>query len=342
MLSLACSVVNKKVRANVKACLDENRIGQGRFIKQFEDSVAAYVGAKYAIAVSNGSMADIVALAALKYQHPEKTEVIVPALTFIAHINSVILNGLTPVFVDINADLQMNEYEVAEKVNSRTLAIFPVHLLGKKCNIDQLKKIAAVVNAYVIEDSCESFGTYNNTDFATYSFFPSHTITTGEGGMLVTNNKTHADWARKIMNHGRRSDIMSEKFHFDCLGFNGKMSNVLAAIGCGVMDNVPEIIFKRQKNVELFNQLLNEHWFAESPHGYPVFYRDEEERDGVLRKLEANDIEARKIFSCIPTQEWKMGGGFYPIAESIGRRGLYVPVHQNLSENDIRKIALFL
>lgn len=338
-ISLACSVVNDKVRENINTCLDENRLGQGRFIKEFEDKVAKFVGAKHAIAVSSGSMADIVALAVIKEQNPGKTEVIVPALTFIAHINAVIINGLTPVFVDIGQDLQVNPEEIKNKITDKTLAIFPVHLLGKKCNIEEIKRVALSIP--IIEDSCEGFGLFNQTDFATYSFFPSHTITTGEGGMIVTDNDNHAMWARKIMNHGRKSDHILQKFHFDCLGFNGKMSNILASIGCAVISGADDVIKARQKNVLHLNRLMKEKWFAESPHGYPIFYKDSEERDAKLLKLEANDVEARKIFSCIPTQELEQFGD-YPIAEDIGKRGLYVPIHQNLSKNDIEKIAFLL
>lgn len=336
-ISLACSVVNRKVRANVKACLDENRLGQGRFIKEFEDGVAKFVGTKHAIAVSSGSMADMVAIAALKEQYPGKDEVIVPALTFIAQTNAVLINGLKLVFVDIGVDLQIDASRIKEKITDKTLCIFPVHLLGRKCDISRIKSFGLPV----VEDSCEGFGTYSNTDFATYSFFPSHTITTGEGGMIVTNSDKNAEWARKIMNHGRKSDKIEEKFHFDCLGFNGKMSNVLAAIGCGVIDTAHAVIEKRKKNVNLFNKIMKLDWFAESPHGYPLFYRDSEERDSVLRKLEYNGIEARKIFSCLPTAEYHLEGD-YPIAESIGQRGLYVPVHQELKEKDIEKITYFL
>src|SRR3990167_10475859 len=104
-ISLAHSTINDKVRENVNACLDENRIGQGRFIKEFEDKVAEFVGVKHAIAVSSGSMADMVALAVLKNQYPDRDEVIVPALTFIAQTNAVLINGLKPIFVDIGRNL---------------------------------------------------------------------------------------------------------------------------------------------------------------------------------------------------------------------------------------------
>jgi len=223
MISLATSTVTKQVRDNVNAALDENRLGGGRFVTEFEDKVKSYMGAKHAIATCNGSMADIVALRVLAELNPDKEEVIVPALTFIAQTNAILINGLTPVFVDIKDDFQIDESKI--KLGENTLAVFPTHLLGKSQNILHLSGVP------IVEDSCEAFGVWNGGDMATFSFFPSHTITTGEGGMIITNNDRYAELARKIINHGRRSDNILDKFHFDHLGFNGKMSNIIAAIG---------------------------------------------------------------------------------------------------------------
>ena len=341
MISLATSKITDKVRENIQAVLNENRLGDGRFVKEFEKKVAHYVGAKHAITTCNGSMADIVSLAVLKEQRPGKKEVIVPALTFIAQPNSILINGLTPVFVDIGTDYQINTALIEEKITENTLAIFPVHLLGVLCNIFEIKRIAQKYNIFVVEDCCEAFGIYSNTDFGTYSFFPSHTITTGEGGMIVTNDDTHAEIARSIKNHGRKSDDILEKFHFNYLGYNGKMSNITAAIGCGVIDEADSVIEKRKNNVSLYNNFLEGTWFAESPHCYPYIYKSQEERDKALLRLEKNGIEARKLFSCIPTVEYRIPGS-YPVAQEIGEKGLFLPVHQELTEEDIKKIVFFL
>lgn len=331
MISLAYSEITDKVRENINACLNENRIGQGRFIKEFEDSVAKYMDCKHAIAVCNGTMADIVALAALKQRNPFKTEVIVPALTFIAQTNAVLINGLTPIFVDIDENFQMDATKIKEKITDKTLAIFPVHLLGKRCNVKPINGIP------VIEDCCEAFGVWNKNNFGTFSFFPSHTITTGEGGMIITNDDILAEFARKIMNHGRRSDNILDKFHFDFLGYNGKMSNLLASIGCATIPLANEIIEKRKQNVEYYNQLFNKNWYAESPHAYPILYESSKLRNNALIRLEENGIEGRKLFSCLPIKEYGLKG-HYPIAESVGEKGLFVPVHQGLTKIEMEKI----
>jgi len=342
MISLAQSTITPKVRENVSACLDENRIGSGRFVPEFEQRVAEYCKAKYGIAVCNGTMADIVALAALKAKRPDKDEVIVPALTFVAQVNSILVNGLKPVFVDVNYDYQIDVSKI--KINDKTLAIMPANLLGKSCDITRILEIARLNDIYVLEDSCEAFGIPPRGDLATYSFFPSHTVTTGEGGMIVTNNKELAELCIQARNHGRKSEEVLDKFHFDNFGLNGKMSNLNAAVGCGIIDSADEVIIHRVANVNTLNRLLEGSWDAFSPHAYPIMYESEVERNQALLRLSEAEIEARKLFSSLPTQEkcfeymgYKLGD--FPTAEDIGRRGLFVPIHQGLSEGDLLEIV---
>lgn len=358
-ISLATSNITDEVKKNVNACLDENRIGQGRFNKEFEQGVANYMGAKHAIVVNNGTMADMVALGALKAKYPNKTKVIVPAYTFVAQTNSILMNGLIPVFVDVDDDYQMNVDQVENVLKESAddiLCIFAVHLFGKSANISKLTALSILYKVGLIEDCCEAFGGLNNAnsrklgtigDFGTYSFFPSHTITTGEGGMIVTNNDELAAFARQVSNHGRRGDSIFDKFHFDVFGYNGKMSNVLAAIGCAILPTADEVVSKRRANVARYNEFLGKDWYASSPHCYPVRYNSIEERDTVLKRLEDNNVEARKAFSSLPTQEkvyahmgYKLGD--FPMAEKFGDTVLFVPVHQDLTAEDVTFISKLL
>lgn len=364
MISLANSNITEEVRKNVNACLDDNRIGQGRFNKEFEQGVAEYMGVKHGIVVNNGTMADMVALGALKAKYPGKTEVIVPAYTFIAQTNAIFMNGLTPVFVDVVDDYQIDSGNIESKITDKTLCIFAVHLFGRSCEILQLKKIADHHGIGLVEDCCEAFGGTISKwaengkdilsrklgtigDFGTFSFFPSHTITTGEGGMIITNDDELAALARQVSNHGRRGDDILNKFHFDVFGYNGKMSNVLAAIGCAILPTADEVISKRRANVALYNQLLGKDWYASSPHCYPVRYESMEKRDETLKRLWENGVEARKAFSSLPTQEnvykhlgYKLGD--FPKAEYFGEHVLFTPVHQGLTEDDIKFICSLL
>ena len=133
MISLATTNITKEVFDNVNSALKEGRIGQGRFNKQFEEDVCKLLEVKHAICVNNGTMADMVVMSALKVKRPEKTEVIVPALTFVAQTNSILIAGLKPIFVDVKYDYQIDIDKVEEKITDKTLAIFAVHLLGHDC-----------------------------------------------------------------------------------------------------------------------------------------------------------------------------------------------------------------
>lgn len=339
MISLATTTINNKVYKNVQDCLDKGIIGQGKYIEEFEDKVAKYVGVKHAIAVSSGSMADIIALAVLKELEPTKREVIVPAFTFIAHIQAVLVNGLKPIFVDIDYDYQIQTETVWNKINNITLAIMPANLMGKRCNV----KTLSAYQIPVLEDSCETFG-IKPQQIGTYSFYPSHTITTGEGGMIVTDNDEYSELARKIRNHGRKSNKIEERFKFDVIGFNGKMNNISASIGVAAIDETDSIIKKRKENIIKLNKLINSDFEADSPHAYPIMCKSEKERDKKLKDLTKAEVESRKFFSCLPTQElaFRYSGhklGDFPIAEDIGNRGLYVPIHQDLTYEQIKTIA---
>lgn len=348
-ITLGTTEINQQVWQNVNECLTNGTIGQGKFIRQFEEKVEKMFNVKHAIAVCNGTMADIVALSVLKILKPKRKKVIVPALTFIAQTNSVYINGLEPIFVDVTPDGNINMDQVEKVMNEDVLAIFPVHLLGCTASINYLKILAKRYGTYLLEDACEAFGgevepgkylgTYG--DIGTYSFFPSHVITTGEGGMIVTNNDEFAKIARKLIVHGRRGEDYMNKFHFDYIGFNAKMSNLVAAVGAGIVEKTFDIIKAKQENVNRYNKILDKVWWAQSPHAYPFWYKTEQKRDEALKRLNEHGVESRKLFSCVPKDEYKIWGE-YPIANELSHLGLYLPVHQQLTEKDIEGICHLL
>lgn len=316
--------LNEKTEELVLQVLREGKIGQSEMVQEFERRFAEFLGVKYAIATANGTMADTIALAVLKSKFPGKTKVAVPALTFIAQINSVYYNHLEPVFYDVGKEPYVDE---------ETLCVFPVHLLGKPVKIP--------TGVPVIEDACEALGSKLNGkycgtmgDMGTFSFFPSHTITTGEGGMIVTDNDEYAEVARKLRNHGKNK---SDDFKFDVIGFNGKMGSLQAAIGVSLMDTLQEQIEKRHNNYILMGGKEGPDEYI-VPHGFPMFY---ESRDEKMEELKEAGIECRRLFSSIPTQEkayeflgyYKLGD--FPEAERIGDTGLYVPCHQGLALDEI-------
>ena len=189
----------------VNQCLDSTWISsKGLFISRFEEAFATYVGSSYATTVSNGTVALHLALEALGLGAGD--EVIVPTLTYIASVNTIIQTGAKPVYVDSTEPAcQMDMNDVIRKITPRTKAIMAVHLYGLPCDMDVLTSICTEHKLYLIEDCAEAFGTYYKGrhvgtfgDFATFSFFGNKTITTGEGGMVVSNSKEHIDKARHL------------------------------------------------------------------------------------------------------------------------------------------------
>ncbi len=327
MIRLGTVEVNDTSKRLVNKALDEGMIGQSPLIEEFEQKFAEKIGSRHAIAVCSGSMADIIALAVMKEIHG-RTEVILPALTFAAQLNAVLINGLTPVFYDDIGD-------VGELITNDTLCVFPVHLLGVRTELDDW-------GVPIVEDACEAMGTEGcgtTGDVGTFSFFPSHTITTGEGGMIVTNDDRIASIARQLRNHGRRT---GQNFRFDLVGFNGKMSAVNAAIGIGMLEDFDDIVKRRKANYKKLGGTLDI-----CPHAFPALYSSREERDAKLEELRENGVEARNLFSCLPTQELaykflRKREGQFTHSEYVGDCGLYVPCHQDLTDAEIKKIKSLL
>lgn len=334
MIRLADVAISRDTRHLVDSLLKQGQIGQTPIIEEFERLFAHWLGVDHCIAVSSGSMADLIALAVLKAQHPERTEVIVPALTFAAQLNAVLLNWLRPVFVDHGVDDR-------PLITDRTLCRFPVHLLGRvNLNVsraadvplveDACEAMGSALSASIVPQKCGTFGT-----MGTFSFFPSHTVTTGEGGMIATNDPECASLARRLRNHGK---VAGDTFHFDLIGFNGKMASVPAALGIGLMGTIDRAIATRRANYLALGGTEHD-WEYVCPHALPVLCVSADERERALNVCRTAGIECRNVFSSLPTQEpaYRHLGhrfGAFPIAEDIGRRAFYVPVHQGLTDGD--------
>ncbi len=358
MITLGTVNISEKTKSLMQDALNSGIISQGEYVKEFEDRLANFLGVKHVIAMANGTLADACAVAALKVGDKKgRNEVIVPALTFIAQINSLYYNHLKPVFVDIGYDFQIDVKKIEEKINEKTLAIMPVHLLGRPAEMEKILLLAKKHNLFVVEDACEALGSkYKNQscgtigDIGTFSFYISHSVTTGEGGAAVTNNDELADNLRSLRNHGRKSDKFEEKFIFPHIGFSAKMNALEAAVGLGAIDELPRYVKARHDNMVKLNETLGHNYFFDGdndyivPHAYPVLIKSKEQRNKLLIDFPSKfGVECRQIFSCIPTQSgaYSFFGekSSYPIAEDVGDRGMYVPCHQNLKEEDIAKIV---
>src|SRR3990167_1650253 len=355
-VGLACIDLPPESIQNLHEAITEERIGQGKFIKEFEEKFAKWNGSKYAVFVSNGTVADTLALWAIK---DGRNEVILPAFTFVAQANSVIHAGLKPVFVDVDERAQIDPTLIERAITPNTLAIFPAHLLGRAADMDAIRDIAMGHGIFVIEDCCEALGAEwggkkvgSIGDIGTFSFYASHHITTGEGGMITTDSKDLYNRIISIRNHGRKSDSILDVFQFEEVGFNAKGTNLQAAIGTGLVDKIDEIVKKRRENVGILNRKLGLREFKEidkeyaSPHCYPLFEKTSTARDLKLMELEDKGIEARKLMACIPNKEqcpaYAEYEGIFPNAEKLGATGYYVPVHHLLTDEQLNYLSLCL
>ena len=342
---------NEKKYAN--ECLDSTWISsKGKFINKFEAKFSDYLGVKYSTGVCNGSVALHLALVTLGIGAGD--EVIVPTLTYIASVNSIAYTNATPVFVDSVADTwQMDPQDVKRKITPKTKAIMAVHLYGHPCEMDQLVEIAKQNNIFLIEDAAEAFGAkYKNQyagtfgDIATFSFFGNKTITTGEGGMVSTNDKTLFERIEHFKGQGLAK--YREYWH-DVIGFNYRMTNICAAIGLAQLENADGIIEKKRKIAAWYHEYLKglpvetHQEVGEVVHSYwmnTILAENSEVRDQLRDHLKANGIETRPTFYPVNTMPmYSQQYQRHPVAENIGWRGINLPSYPYLTEKDSEFIS---
>jgi len=231
----------------------------GTYVKKFEEDFAKYIGVKHAIGVNTGTAALHIALAALNIGPGD--EVIVPPFTFIATASSVLHNNAIPIFADIDPkSYTLDPKSVQEKITNKTKAIIPVHLAGISADMNRLTAIATKQNIHIIEDAAQSIGTLCNGKqvgsigaLGCFSFYPSKNITTGEGGMITTDNDKLAEECRLIRHHGEPSWYV-----YNRLGYNYRMTEIQGAIGGIQLKKLPEFIKIRNKNAEFLNNAVDE------------------------------------------------------------------------------------
>jgi perosamine synthetase len=246
----------------VNECLDSTWISsKGKFIPLFEQRFAEYLGVRHAASVCNGTVALHAALLALGAGPGD--EVIVPTLTYIASVNAIAYTGASPVFVDSLADTwQMDPDDVQKKITPKTKAIMAVHLYGHPCQMDMLGELSKKHRIYLIEDCAEALGSEFKGkkvgafgDIATFSFFGNKTVTTGEGGMVVTNDETLHDRVAHFKGQGLAK---RREYWHDVIGYNYRMTNICAAIGLAQLERVNETIARKRRIAEQYRELLRE------------------------------------------------------------------------------------
>jgi perosamine synthetase len=338
----------------VNECIDSTWISsKGKFVSQFETAFANYIGVRHATTVSNGTVAIHLALLALGIGKDD--EVIVPTLTYIASVNAIAYTEATPVFVDSLQDSwQIDPADVEKKITSKTKAVMAVHLYGHPCDMDLLVKICKKYNLFLIEDCAEAIGTMFNGkhvgtfgDISTFSFFGNKTITTGEGGMVVTNDKTLHD--RSVHFKGQGLAKHREYWH-DVIGYNYRMTNICAAIGLAQLENIEQVLVNKKRVAVTYRSLLSntpivfhDEIGENVYHSYwmcSILTSDAKERDALREHLENSGIETRPLF--YPVHTMPMYSNQYhrhPIAENIGWRGINLPSYPELKQEQIEYIC---
>jgi perosamine synthetase len=345
----------------VMEVLKSDRLSMGPMTDRFEQLVAEFAGTKYACALSSGTAA--LHLALLAHKIGPGDEVIVPSFTFIASANVVLMVGAKVVFVEIDPHTwNMDPAAVEAAITPRTKAIMPVHVFGQPCRMDRLMAIAEKHHLAVIEDSCEALGAKfqgrpagSIGSFGSFAFYPNKQITTGEGGILVSNDETLIGLAKSYRNQGRGA--ASTWLEHVRLGYNYRMCELQAALGVGQMQRVNEIIGKRTKVAEMylerlkgFDRLITQKIDSDVTMSWFVFVVrltdnfTQAHRDDLLAKLRAENIGCNPYFTPVHEQQfyredygWKKG--MLPITERIGERSLAVPFHTKMTDAMVDQVC---
>lgn len=325
----------------------------GQYITKFEESFSSYCGMKYGVATSNGTTALHLALVALGIQ--EGDEVIVPDITFAATINAVIYTGATPIIVDVEEDGWCIDCDEIEKaITPKTKAIIPVHIYGQPCDMGRICEIAQKHNLYVVEDCAEAHGAEWNCKkvgsfgiISCFSFFGNKVITTGEGGMCITDSEELNEKMRVLRDHGMSKE---RRYYHEIVGFNYRMTNLQAAIGVAQVERIDEILKWREELEEKYRKILGNidkvklqkkdiekrkkiAWLVS-------VLVEEDKRDDILQKIKDIGIDVRAFF--IPLSEmdiYKKYARECVTSKKISKRGINLPTTIEVSEKTIAKIA---
>ncbi len=329
----------------------------GKYIESFEKAFADYHGVKYAIATHNGTIALHLALAAAGIKNGD--EVIVPDLTFIATSNSVRYCNAIPVLVDVEQDdWNISPDEMIKNVTTKTRAVIPVHLYGNPVRLKEITEIAHTRKLIVIEDCAEALGakysgmkTGTFGDIGCFSFFGNKIITTGEGGMCITNNDELAERMRILRDHGMNR---TKKYWYDHLGFNYRMTNMQAAVGLAQMEQLNDLLARRDHIYQTYQNCFSNSpgIVLQSTHGqrsvnwiFTIRMKGLTltQRDAVMDAMKKRQIDTRPVFYPIHEMPFYQHSDFirgtYPNSSVISREGISLPTYIGLQDEEIHYIA---
>jgi dTDP-4-amino-4,6-dideoxygalactose transaminase len=349
MIPIAQPIIGKEEIDAVEKVLKSGMLVQGEEVREFEEKFSAFIGTRYGIAVSSGTASLITSIVA----HHIKKEVITTPFTFISSINSIIFAGGTPSFVDIDENFNIDVDSIHEKITKNTEALMPVHLYGNPCDMKGIMDLVEDYNLILIEDACQAHGAYFDGKkvggFGTgcFSFYPTKNITTGEGGMITTDNEKIAERCRLIRNIG-----MKDQYEYVCLGYNFRMTEMAGAMGIEQLKKIDSFIEKRRKNAHYLTRKLTGVEGILPPierkeayhvyHQYTIRVTGEYPltRDELQERLKESGIGSKVYYplslTTLPLYDYH---GRCPNAEQFSQEVLSLPIHPSVTEEDLERIS---
>jgi perosamine synthetase len=334
----------------------------GPSVPAFEKEIAQAVHRQYSVAFNSGTSGQLAILQALHIGKGDS--VIVPSFTFISTCNTVIHAGATPIFADIeDQSYGLDPADIESKITKTTKAIVPVHYAGASCQIDEIKKIASDNDILMIEDAAEALGTLykgkpvgSSGIAAMFSFCGNKVVTTGEGGMVVTDDDVVMETLGLLRSHGRTDQggyfTSSESFDYIGLGHNWRMSDVTAELGRSQLKKLPLLIKKRQEVARIYEDLLSNEPvvypkpLSDSTHifqMYTVRFQDKAIREAIRKRLTERKIMTKIYFNPVHLTSFYSSLGFgkisLPITEHVADTVLTLPMYPNMPQDDVELVC---
>jgi perosamine synthetase len=357
-IPLSFPTIGRKEAEYVMDCIETTWISSvGKYVERFEKAFAEVASTKHAISCSNGTAALHLALLALGVKPGD--EVLVPTLTFVACANSVVYCGAKPVFVDVDREIwSIDASQIEAQITERTRGIIAVHLRGHPADMEAIMEIARKHGLFVIEDAAQAHGAQVRRkpvgsigDIGTFSFFGNKMLTTGEGGMVTTDDDAMAEHIRLLKNQGM---TQKRRYWHPVVGYNYRLTNVQAAIGLAQVERLEELLFHHQEIARWYQDELQDvqglwwqhqrSWARHAWWQFVAVIEDEfgPDRDAVIETLQEGGIDARRLYypmHTLPPYQENGRNRQYPVADHLSARGICLPTWSGLKRDDVRYIC---
>ncbi len=369
MIPIAKPIIGNEEIEAVKKVLESGFLAEGKVSRELESKFAEYIGTKYATVTTNGTTALFTALDAMGVGPGD--EVITTPFTFIASANTITQLGAIPVFVDIDPETYNIDPDLIEKaITDKTKAIMPVHIFGNPADMKRIMEIAESHDLFVLEDACQAHGaTIDGKKVgsfghaASFSFYATKNMMTGEGGIITTNDEELIERAKSIKNHGR--GIHGGYSHFR-VGYNFRMMDLVSAIGLVQLERLPTIVETQQRNGATFDEafadideLRPQKMYPGAKSAYHVYaprlYSDKISRDKIIEFLKENGVGARTVYAVpchkqgtyLNIQDWPWAkfvkypdysSMSFPVSEDVGARHFQIPSHAQVTKDEVNLI----